>query len=153
VSAADLVRFGVVGMGHRGRLGWIRNLRLIEDARSVGVWYTPHSLVPLLRATEDRVTAVTCMATRPKSYYYEQEHSYDVPLPELDVALMRTEKDVISTRSRISSRAFNRAGDRCWTSTAPWRLPHRPSRPGYRPSAGRFRSRCRTSDPVRHVGP
>jgi predicted dehydrogenase len=33
----DQVRFGVVGMGGRGRLGWLRTLQLIKEARVVAV--------------------------------------------------------------------------------------------------------------------
>jgi predicted dehydrogenase len=54
------------------------------------IWYNPHSLGPLLRILDDRVTQVTCLSTRRQSYYRE-----DVPLPDIEVALMHTERDTI----------------------------------------------------------
>ena len=59
-------------------------------------WY-PHPILymatdlgPILSVLEDRVTRVTCMGTRPKSYYYE-----GLPASDIQVALMHTEKDTI----------------------------------------------------------
>src|SRR5262249_45757228 len=54
------------------------------------IWYSPHSLGPLLRVLDDRVVKVTAMATRRPSYYLEQ-----VPLPDMEVALMHTAGDTI----------------------------------------------------------
>ena len=54
------------------------------------IWYSPHSLGPLLRLLDDRVVTVTCMSTRRRSYYHEA-----VPLPDVEVALMHTERDTI----------------------------------------------------------
>jgi predicted dehydrogenase len=54
------------------------------------IWYNPHSLGPLLRVLNERVVQVTCMATRRPSYYLP-----DVPLPDLEVALLKTEGDTI----------------------------------------------------------
>jgi predicted dehydrogenase len=54
------------------------------------IWYSPHSLGPLLRILDDRVTKVSCLATRRPSYYLDQ-----VPLPDLEVALMHTAGDTI----------------------------------------------------------
>ena len=59
-------------------------------------WY-PHPILymatdlgPILSVLEDRVTRVTCMGTRPHSYYYE-----GIPASDIQVALMHTEKDTI----------------------------------------------------------
>ena len=59
-------------------------------------WY-PHPILymatdlgPILSVLEDRVTRVTCMGTRPHSYYYE-----GMPASDIQVALMHTEKDTI----------------------------------------------------------
>ncbi len=59
-------------------------------------WY-PHPILymatdlgPILTVLEDRVERVTCMATRPESYYYE-----GIPASDMEVALMHTEKDTI----------------------------------------------------------
>jgi predicted dehydrogenase len=54
------------------------------------IWYSPHSLGPLLRILDDRVVRVTCMATRRPSHYLEE-----VPLPDMEVALMHTAGDTI----------------------------------------------------------
>ena len=54
------------------------------------IWYTPHSLGPLLQILDDRVVEVTCMATRRQSYYLEE-----VQNPDVEVALMRTAKDTL----------------------------------------------------------
>jgi predicted dehydrogenase len=50
------------------------------------IWYNPHSLTPLLQVLDERVVETTCMATRVPSYYNEE-----VPIPDLEIALMRTE--------------------------------------------------------------
>lgn len=52
--------------------------------------YLPHELSPILHILDDRVTKVTCMATRQQSYVYEW-----LPLSDIEVALMHTEKDTI----------------------------------------------------------
>ena len=54
------------------------------------IWYNPHSLGPLLQALDDRVTRVTCMSTRRQSYAIEE-----IPIPDVEVALMHTEHDTI----------------------------------------------------------
>src|SRR5439155_21580410 len=54
------------------------------------IWYNPHSLAPLLRVLNERVVQVTCMATRRPSYYLPE-----VPLPDVEVALMKTDGDTI----------------------------------------------------------
>lgn len=53
-------------------------------------WYNPHCLTPLLHLLQERVVEVACMSTRRPSYHLEE-----VPLPDLEVALMRTERDTI----------------------------------------------------------
>lgn len=55
------------------------------------IHYLPHELSPLLRMLDDRVVEVTAMSTRPPSYSYPEL----VHIPDFQVALMRTEKDVI----------------------------------------------------------
>jgi hypothetical protein len=52
--------------------------------------YIPTGLAPLLAALDDEVERVTCMATRPQSYYYTELAASD-----LEVALMHTKKDTI----------------------------------------------------------
>jgi predicted dehydrogenase len=54
------------------------------------LWYSPHSLGPLLAVLGGRVTAVSCMATRQQSYYREF-----VPIPDIEVALMKHDDDCI----------------------------------------------------------
>jgi hypothetical protein len=59
------------------------------------ILYSTHSLAPLLHVLDDRVVRVTCMGTRRPSYYLEEEVGAQVPLPDIQVALMHTEKDTI----------------------------------------------------------
>ena len=59
------------------------------------ILYCTHSLAPLLHVLDDRVARVTCMGTRRPSYYLEQEVGARVPLPDIQVALMHTDKDTI----------------------------------------------------------
>ncbi|MBI3986226.1 MAG: Gfo/Idh/MocA family oxidoreductase, partial [Lentisphaerae bacterium] len=54
------------------------------------LFYLPHELSPLLSILDDRVVKVTGMGTRPQSYRYDW---YDHP--DIEVALMHTEKDTI----------------------------------------------------------
>ncbi len=54
------------------------------------ICYLPHELSPLLRVLDDRVTRVSCVGTRRTSYIHDW-----LPLPDLEVALMQTENDVI----------------------------------------------------------
>jgi len=54
------------------------------------IYYLPHELSPLLNILDDRVTSVVAMSTRRESYYYE-----GIPFPDIEVALMHTEKDTI----------------------------------------------------------
>jgi predicted dehydrogenase len=59
------------------------------------ILYSTHSLAPLLHVLDDRVVRVTCMGTRRPSYYLEEEVGAEVPLPDIQVALMHTAKDTI----------------------------------------------------------
>ena len=54
------------------------------------IYYLPHELSPLLNILDDRVKDVVAMSTRRESYHYE-----GIPFPDIEVALMHTEKDVI----------------------------------------------------------
>lgn len=54
------------------------------------IHYLPHELSPLLKVLDDRVIEVTAMSTRPVSYA-----SPGAGQPDLQVALMKTEKDTI----------------------------------------------------------
>lgn len=55
------------------------------------IYYLPHELSPLLKAIDDRVTRVSCIGTRgDKSYVHDW-----FPGPDMEVALMKTENDVI----------------------------------------------------------
>jgi predicted dehydrogenase len=54
------------------------------------IWYNPHSLGPLLRILDERIVRVTCMsAPRPSAFLPE------VPLPDVEVALLQTDGDTI----------------------------------------------------------
>ncbi len=54
------------------------------------IYYLPHTLSPLLSITGGRVTRVSCMGTRPKSYFVEDYEARD-----MEVALMHTSNDTI----------------------------------------------------------
>ncbi len=63
------------------------------------ILYGPHELSPLLKILDDRVVKVACFSTRTESYRFEE-----VPFPgmtepftspDLEVAMMHTEKDTI----------------------------------------------------------
>jgi predicted dehydrogenase len=54
------------------------------------LWYSPHSLGPLLAVLGGRVTEVSCMSTRKQSYYREF-----MPIPDIEVAIMKHDGDCI----------------------------------------------------------
>jgi len=54
------------------------------------IYYLPHELSPLLYVLDDRVKSVVAMSTRRESYCFE-----GIPFPDIEVALMHTEKDAI----------------------------------------------------------
>lgn len=54
------------------------------------IHYLPHDLSPILKILDDRVVEVVGMATRPQSYRHPQ-----VALSDMQVALMKTEKDCV----------------------------------------------------------
>ncbi len=55
------------------------------------IHYLPHDLSPMLKVLDDRVVEVTAMSTRTPSYSHpEFKH-----VPDMQVALMKTEKDAI----------------------------------------------------------
>lgn len=54
------------------------------------IWYTPHSLSPLLHVLDTHVTSVTCFATPSPSQVYSQ-----YPASDLEVALMRTAEGAV----------------------------------------------------------
>lgn len=54
------------------------------------IHYLPHELSPMLKVLDDRVTEVTAMSTRQPSYVDRRLGS-----PDMQVALMRTEKDTL----------------------------------------------------------
>jgi len=54
------------------------------------IHYLPHELSPLLYVLDDRVTEVTAMSTRAPSYAHPE-----LTQPDMQVALMKTEKDAI----------------------------------------------------------
>lgn len=54
------------------------------------ILYLPHELSPILKVLDDHVRKVTCMGTRKGSYHYE-----GFPVPDMEVALMHTEKDTV----------------------------------------------------------
>lgn len=56
------------------------------------IYYLPHELSPLLSITQDRVTKVSCMGTRPQSYY-DAEHSGENR--DMEIAIMHTAGDTL----------------------------------------------------------
>ncbi|WP_246608920.1 Gfo/Idh/MocA family protein [Paenibacillus agaridevorans] len=54
------------------------------------IYYLPHTLSPLLKITGGRVTKVSCMGTRPRSYYVDNYEARDI-----EVALMHTSTDTV----------------------------------------------------------
>jgi predicted dehydrogenase len=54
------------------------------------IHYLPHELSPMLKVLDDRVTEVVGMSTRSPSYAHRQLSS-----PDMQVALMKTEKDTV----------------------------------------------------------
>ncbi|MDP7133186.1 MAG: Gfo/Idh/MocA family oxidoreductase, partial [Planctomycetota bacterium] len=54
------------------------------------IHYLPHELGPMLRVLDDRVVEVTAMSTSGPSYSHEQ-----IGQPDMQVALMKTEKDAL----------------------------------------------------------
>jgi predicted dehydrogenase len=54
------------------------------------IHYLPHELSPMLKVLDDRVVEVTGMSTRPRSYAHPE-----LTQPDMQVALMKTEKDAI----------------------------------------------------------
>jgi predicted dehydrogenase len=54
------------------------------------IHYLPHELSPMLKVLDDRVVEVTAMSTRAPSYAHPE-----VDQPDMQVALMKTEKDTI----------------------------------------------------------
>ena len=64
--------------------------RILSDP----ITYLPHTLSPLLKVLDDRVTRVSCMGTRKGSYAYPDEE-IEVPWSDIQYALMHTEKDTV----------------------------------------------------------
>jgi len=62
-----------------------RNIRFYNP-----IYYLPHTLSPLLTITGGRVTKVSCMGTRPQSYYVDNYKARDI-----EVALMHTSTDTV----------------------------------------------------------
>jgi hypothetical protein len=63
------------------------------------ILYAPHELSPLLKILDDRVVRVSAFSTRTESYRFAElpfpgQHQ-PVTIPDLQVALMHTEKDTI----------------------------------------------------------
>jgi predicted dehydrogenase len=54
------------------------------------ILYLPHELSPLLRVLDDRITEIVCMGNRGPS----KRHPF-FPNPDIETALMRTEKDTV----------------------------------------------------------
>jgi predicted dehydrogenase len=54
------------------------------------IHYLPHELSPMLKVLDDRVVEVTAMSTRSPGYVHPE-----VPQPDMQVALMKTEKGTI----------------------------------------------------------
>ncbi|WP_127587906.1 Gfo/Idh/MocA family protein [Paenibacillus koleovorans] len=54
------------------------------------IYYLPHTLSPLLSVTGGRVTKVSCMGTRPQSYYVDNYSGRD-----MEIALMHTSTDTV----------------------------------------------------------
>jgi len=77
---------------------WLRDDEIAGNPNARKTWrngmhpivYMPHELSPLLSIIDDRVVKTTCFATRPSSYVIP-----GVEMPDIEVALMHTEKDTI----------------------------------------------------------
>ena len=54
------------------------------------IYYLPHTLSPLLSITGGRITRVSCMGNRPKSYHVEGLETRD-----MEIALMHTSSDTV----------------------------------------------------------
>lgn len=54
------------------------------------IHYLPHELSPMLKVLDDRVVEVTAMSTSPPSYSHPE-----IGQPDIQVALMKTEKDAL----------------------------------------------------------
>jgi predicted dehydrogenase len=83
------------------RLSW-EEARHNPNARKTHFWdlyhsilYTTHSLGPLMRVLDERVVKVTCLATPRPSRFLHEIIDQDVPLPDLEVALMQTASGAI----------------------------------------------------------
>lgn len=72
--------------GRRLAPSWRR--RFLADP----IYYLPHTLSPILRVLDDRVTRVSCMGTRKHSYTYPDQK---LPWSDIQYALMHTEKDTV----------------------------------------------------------
>ena len=79
-----------------GRSCEVEDLKDYPDAKPTWlhdmppIHYLPHELSPMLKVLEDRVVEVTAMSTGSPSYAHPELES-----PDLQVALMKTEKDAI----------------------------------------------------------
>jgi len=62
--------------------GWLHRMPPIH--------YIVHDIGPMLRVLDDRVVEVTAMSTKSPSYYHPE-----IAAPDMQVALMKTEKDAI----------------------------------------------------------
>jgi len=56
------------------------------------IYYLPHTMSPLLKILDDKVTCVSCLGTRKHSYTYED---VDLPWTDIQYALMHTAKDTV----------------------------------------------------------
>jgi predicted dehydrogenase len=65
------------------------------------IHYLPHELSPLLKVLDDRVVEVVGMSTDAPSYVHPE-----VPLPDMQVALMKTEKGAIMRLAASFSQPF-----------------------------------------------
>ena len=99
------------------------------------IHYLPHELSPLLYVLDDRVVSVTGMSTQAPSYSHPV-----IPQPDMQVSLMKTEKDAIlrlaasfaqpqpprdyhwyqimGTRGSVEWRRSNREKPKMWLATA-----------------------------------
>ena len=91
-----------------GRFYSVEEARTHPEARPTWLYYMPpihylpHELSPMLKVLNDRVVEVTAMSTRAPSYSYPEL----IHVPDLQVALMRTEKDAILRMATCFTQRF-----------------------------------------------
>jgi predicted dehydrogenase len=73
------------------------------------IHYLPHELSPMLRVLDDRVVEVTAMSTGSPSYSHPE-----ITTPDMQVALMKTEKDALLRMATGFTQPVNHARGHHW---------------------------------------